>query len=223
MAPTISAKVITHRSRTKFGKSYTEYVIEVIAAGLEWKVYKRFSQFSELHAQLQAAHPKSILPPLPPASMFGTLKLGFILARQHDLAKYMDALMAVQDIAESSPLLIFLGALGRRPDQADGVPEVKRLHVDRLMEIVKEGDIILMKTSGLLQGITRVFTQGPYDHCGCVVPAPNESGPGTEWALLEATIEGVHYYGLRRRLLSWDLSNAKVLFFSSLLFCLGTQ
>jgi len=210
--PSISAKVITHRSRTKFGKSYTEYVIEVVAAGLEWKVYKRFSQFSELHSQLQASGLRSSLPALPPASMFGNLKLGFILARQQDLAKYMESLMLVQAIAESSPLLIFLGALGTRPDRADGVPEVKRLHVDRLMEIIKEGDIILFKTTGLLQGITRVFTQGPYDHCGCVVPAPNDSGPGTEWALLEATIEGVHYYGLRRRLLSWDLSNAKVPF-----------
>lgn len=210
--PSIFAKLVTHRSRTKFGKSYTEYVIEVVAAGLEWKVYKRFSQFSGLHSQLQAAYSNSkiSLPPLPPASMFGNLKLDFILARQKDLATYLASLMSVKDLAESSPLLIFLGALGHRLTDNDGVPEVKRLHLDRLMEIVREGDIVLMKTSGVLQGLTRVFTQGAYDHCGCVVPAPNESGPGTEWALLEATVDGVHYYGLRRRLLSWDLSNAKV-------------
>jgi len=112
-------------------------------------------------------------------------------------------------LAESIPLLAFLGAMELRQNDHDGMPESKRLYVDKVLEILQEGDIVLMKTEGLLQGLTRAFTHGAYDHCGIVVPSPVEEG-GNEWALLEATVEGVHFYGLRRRLLSWDLSHAKV-------------
>lgn len=211
MPEDIQASITGHRIRKKFGKTFTEYNINVIGLGkLAWVVHRRFNDFAAMHYQL-SEHGKvdtKLLPKLPSATYMGHLKADFIRQRQTLLDKYLKELTTVPGVATSMPLLMFMGALeGGSKEEDKGS---KRLYLGKLMTLIQAGDLLLMKTDGVLQAITRSVIQSKFDHIGVVVPSPESYGPGTEWSILEATSDGVRRYGLRRRLLAWNMSKAKV-------------
>jgi hypothetical protein len=58
--------------------------------------------------------PKFKLPELPPKKRFGVFEETFLLTRRKALDNYLQALMAIEAVAVSPPMLMFLGACSVR-------------------------------------------------------------------------------------------------------------
>jgi len=96
--------------RDAAGSKFALYVVRVHAddsptGSIFWEIRRRFSQFSELHEKLKSVVD---LPPLPPKRMFGSFSREFLSQRQADLEQYLQSLLAVPEITESSDFVDFL-------------------------------------------------------------------------------------------------------------------
>lgn len=221
----------------RLSKTFTEFHIIVTTSALHWDAYKRFSEFAALHkavnelahddpkikAQLRAT--KTALPKLPPTKIVGNLKDNFLQTRMHALDTYISELLAIPQIDTCQPVLEFLGALETTrpeattnkasPDPADvaagkTIRSLPHLHLDAVVPLMDAGDVVLFRTSGVLQGLQRTFTGSRYDHVGVVIRIPWGSTKPSALHLLESTSDGVRTYQLARRMRAWHLSNAIV-------------
>ena len=68
----LTASISEWRNRVRFGKTFTEYKVAVTLAPLAWTVFKRYSEFADLHKQLQE-ETKFKLPKLPAGKLIGVL------------------------------------------------------------------------------------------------------------------------------------------------------
>lgn len=131
----LSCTVVSHRSRYSLDtrkKEYTEFEIRVVSPGLQWEVYKRYSEFAELNKQIATwieelspsrrsrLSPSSsssspfLLPKFPPSKIVGNLKQEFVQQRCLALDQWMKETMKIEEINTSPPVLLFLGALETR-------------------------------------------------------------------------------------------------------------
>jgi len=200
----LKAEVEGWRMTQRWTKNYVEYKINVQSNSLTWELHKRYSQWSALHKQLsQDADLKGLLLKLPSKHLIGNLNTEVVEQRCAALKDYLREIMKKPKLQMNPHVLVFLGALSSSRNQT-------RLYLDKVCEIVNQGDLILFRTDGVLQGIQRAVTNSEYDHVGIVVRIPQHSRNEFSLFILEATSDGVQKYALRSRLRAWHLSNAVV-------------
>ncbi|CEL92941.1 unnamed protein product [Vitrella brassicaformis CCMP3155] len=112
----LSASIVGCEVREETGnlKQFTIYCIQMQVtlpsyydAWPEWVCYRRYSQFSDLHAQLvrSGANTGGRLPLLPPKRLTGVLEKEFVEQRRGDLEAYLTQLIARAPLAAFSPFL----------------------------------------------------------------------------------------------------------------------
>jgi PX domain len=208
--PPYTVAIRYHGRKKLWDKPYTVYLLEVDFGALAWDLYRRYSQFADLHQKLKSmnsipSHIRKNMPKLPPRKLIGNLDAAFIEKRREALHQYMYEIVRIPEIACSAPCMEFVGALENH-DDFGGVKHVRhRLHFDEAMSVFDTGDIILFQTQGVLQAVTRTVLSSAYDHVALVVRTPASSTAPSSLQLLEATAEGVRSYPLRSRLRAWSL------------------
>ena len=231
--PFLRCSVQSYRSRVRISKTYTEYHLTVKSKELHWDQFKRYSEFEGLHKSLQelinldprlkalSKAGRLVLPKLPPSKLVGNLKDDFLQTRMNALNEYMVDLLLVEQLHTCQPLLEFLGALEPTRGEASASPKsdapegsspqsMPRLHIDAIIPLLDAGDVVLFRTTGVLQGLQRTFTGSRYDHVGIIIRIPWSSTKPSTLHLLESTSDGVRTYQLHRRMRAWHLSNAVV-------------
>lgn len=225
--------MLSYRSRVRLSKTFTEYHLTVKSKELHWDQYKRYSEFEGLHKsinELISLDPrlkalskagKLVLPKLPPSKLVGNLKDDFLQTRMNALSEYICDLLSIELLHTCQPLLEFLGALEPTRGEASASPKtdapegsspqtMPRLHLDAIIPLLDAGDVVLFRTTGVLQGLQRTFTGSRYDHVGIIIRIPWGSTKPSALHLLESTSDGVRTYQLHRRMRAWHLSNAVV-------------
>lgn len=231
--PFLRCTVQSYRSRVRLSKTYTEYHLTVKSKELHWDQHKRYSEFEALHKSLielinldprlkvLSKSGKLVLPKLPPSKLVGNLKDDFLQTRMNALNEYIVDLLLVEPLHTCQPLLEFLGALEPTRGEASASPKsdapegsspqtMPRLHLDAIIPLLDAGDVVLFRTTGVLQGLQRTFTGSRYDHVGIIIRIPWGSTKPSALHLLESTSDGVRTYQLHRRMRAWHLSNAVV-------------
>lgn len=223
--PFLSGRVLTHRQRVRLGKTFTEFQVRVVSPSLHWEVWRRYSEFSLFHRELEheanLREKKKEIPKLPPSKLVGNLKDGFVEKRRLALDTYLQTVLNVEAFNTCMPVLSFLGALenvvggsrhtsSKKGKHSSTHPSPSHLHLDAVLSLLDAGDIVLFRTTGVLQGLQRTFTGSKYDHVGVVIRIPWSSVKASSLHLLEATSDGVRTYNLSRRLRAWFLSNATI-------------
>lgn len=225
--------MLSYRSRVRLSKTFTEYHLTVKSKELHWDQYKRYSEFEGLHKsihELISLDPrlkalskagKLVLPKLPPSKLVGNLKDDFLQTRMNALNEYIGDMLGIETLHTCQPLLEFLGALEPTRGEASASPKtdapegsspqtMPRLHLDAIIPLLDAGDVVLFRTTGVLQGLQRTFTGSRYDHVGIIIRIPWGSTKPSALHLLESTSDGVRTYQLHRRMRAWHLSNAVV-------------
>jgi len=92
-------------------KYYTVYEIEVTRGTSQWKVYRRYNQFFNLHQQLQKKFPNAFK--FPKKKLFGSsMGQEFVEKRTQRLQDYVARLLELPGAAQSTELKIFLEVTG---------------------------------------------------------------------------------------------------------------
>ena len=89
---------------------YTIYEIEVRSSStITWVIYKRYSEFATLHAELTRVLPKHVqLPNVPPKRLTRSLASEFVEKRKEKLQKFMTELLRIPQVVRAEPTLRFL-------------------------------------------------------------------------------------------------------------------
>ncbi len=220
-APTPASIITTitnHESRMDYvtNKSYTAYEIMVVSPPLRWSVWKRYSEFSELHHQLRNVPELkgSKLPRLPPGKTFGRMADEFVEQRRALLTVYWDELNRINDIFGSIPFLTFIGALRSDTTNNTRLRHINHrfLRIDSLLSMCAAGDVVLFRTQGVLQSLHRGILNTDYDHVGVIVRIPEFSNSISSLYIMEATTDGCLCYPLRKRLTAWNVSGAEIVY-----------
>ena len=199
------------------GKSYTSYAVMVRQNDLvEWTVHKRFSDFVACHAALQAQsrdttdHIKH-LPRLPARDTLGKhvllleSKAALVARRVEGLQSFLNALLEATQDKPNAVILSFLGML----NITQNAQTRPTMHISRLGEEARVGDLVLFRSVYPLSQLQRVATGSDFDHIGIVVHPPRPSSPSPcreagrfppQPHLLEATGDGVTVLPLVPRL-----------------------
>lgn len=101
------------KSETRTGSNdsqFTVFLLSIKSCCTSWVIYKRFSEFAELHKDLASKFNSTKLPKLPPKKLIGALDMEFIRQRRQDLEKYLSGLTRDPDIVRSKMVGVFLQA-----------------------------------------------------------------------------------------------------------------
>ena len=131
----VSASIISADTtkEEKGGSEFVSYKIAVStgsAAGLSWKVGRRFREFEKLHETLCARFGKDHLPALPKKALRRSLEAEYVRKKKTELAKYLCDLMLDPAVAASEPMAHFL---------VSSLQEVVRGSVDNLRVFAARG------------------------------------------------------------------------------------
>lgn len=96
-----SVKVVGTETRVA-AKEYTVYIVDVVDRDTqrEFKIFKRFSDFDELHSKLKKQYPN--LPVLPKKTIFSSMSAKVMEGRKLGLDSYLQQLAMRLDVLESS-------------------------------------------------------------------------------------------------------------------------
>ena len=201
-------------AKDMFDKTFYKYRIKVSNGSLDWKVQRRFKQFVEMNDELTKLWNTTLtkaqqnnLRPLPklPKKTFLLQKntsLKFLSARRIKLEKYITLLKIHPWGSFQVPYLSFTGLLSNTRDEKEAEGR-HVIHVSRLHEFVKVGDVVLFKSANLMSGLQRVATRSEWDHCGIVVKLRRSL------YLLESTGDGVGCYPLTNRIRAYGVEFAQ--------------
>jgi len=181
---TLSVEITGTQEREDInGKTYTSYGVKVRQNDLvEWTVHKRFSDFVSCHAALQAQSSDQTdylkhLPRLPARDTLGKArvlesKAALVARRVEGLQTYLNALLAATQENPNAVVLSFLGMLNIKSSA-----QTPTMHISRLAEEARVGDLVLFRSIYPLSQLQRVATGSDFDHVGIVVHAPRPSSP----------------------------------------------
>lgn len=102
------------QARDTWGKSFTQYIVTVACGGRQWKVYKRYSEFSALRSACAAVVAnQKLLPRLPGKKMALFMNNGAVQARRRKLELFLKGLLIMPSVRSyRRPVLLrFLGFL----------------------------------------------------------------------------------------------------------------
>uniref|UniRef100_K3WDS3 PX domain-containing protein n=1 Tax=Globisporangium ultimum (strain ATCC 200006 / CBS 805.95 / DAOM BR144) TaxID=431595 RepID=K3WDS3_GLOUD len=89
--------------------SFTVFQIQVYGGPYQWTVYRRFSEFRNLQAELEdAGHSMESLPPLPPRTFLPSTRDAVAKSRQEALSIFLQAAIMHSSISRSALTLEFL-------------------------------------------------------------------------------------------------------------------
>lgn len=136
------------------------------------------------------------VPTLPPGTWFGrnNKSPAFVKHRLTGLNEYLGEVMKTPDLAVSAPMLIFLEAMADSSPAGGAAMAIVdgSLTLDRSMQLMQPGDLILFLTPGVGPFFQRLALNGHFDHVGIVSrsPAVPESTNPRHLKLLESTMDG---------------------------------
>lgn len=117
---------------------HVEYTLKIqrgLASELCWPVKKRYSDFTNLDAELRLSN---IDLPLPPKKVFGNFDREFVAERQRGLQTYISAVLSKPTLANSVPVKRFLD-----PDNyMTNFTEVALQHVSMILRSEKQWDVV---------------------------------------------------------------------------------
>ncbi|KAH9835612.1 syntaxin [Rhodofomes roseus] len=108
-------------------KAHVVYRIEIQASVRSWHMWRRYSEFADLHTELTkstGAPPPAEIPPKHPFSLFRTQNAGQLEERRAGLEHYLRAILSVKDDRwrESFAFRDFLGVPVGKQGSGDGAP-----------------------------------------------------------------------------------------------------
>eukprot|EP00732_Lithocolla_globosa_P004067 Lithocolla_globosa_v1_NODE_3533_length_1645_cov_48.722642.p1 type:complete len:492 gc:universal NODE_3533_length_1645_cov_48.722642:1605-130(-) len=125
-----AVKIVSSETRvggSAQAKRFTVYKVQVNnGGGKKWAVYRRYSDFYELHQKLKVLFPNEKRLILPPKRLIGNnFDPNFIEARRSGLHDYIKIIMTVPHLRQSAPVKKFLSNDASRPeveevDETDG-------------------------------------------------------------------------------------------------------
>ena len=212
----LSVSVPYHVPRLdSFGKPYKAFCLTVAYNGVEWDTDQRHSTFQTLLRGLAVEHGNGpFLPPFPktghrPAPLPPRLPLlpksdkrltleqaretEFLERRRVKLERMLQQLLSLPACCDNVPILSWLGVLSTTRHEVVDSPVV---HLSKVGDFCRPGDVILFSCKGVLQGLQRTVTRSSWDHVGIVVNDP----ASRQLHLLEVNGDGVGCYPLVWRL-----------------------
>jgi len=179
---------------------------------MEWRVYRRFSEFYSLHKKLQSMAPgssgyirKKRLPKFPHKQIHERIFFQHTgnEQRERELEAYIVQLTAIPESNENIEILGFLGVISTRQEEInsmrpDRAPPKLLVHLNALAQNnhLEWGDVLMFKCNNAVSKLQRRFTGAEWDHIAIIV----QEKMGGPLLMMEATGDGVRHFPVVQRI-----------------------
>jgi len=181
-------------------RGHVVYNVECNSVGYNWRVQRRYTEFSELHKKLLHEYGNVMktlaLPKFPPQTLLAPSPLE-ILRRQAAFEAFLHKLLSVPTLASTVHLLTFLGMVRVKEghiEEKNNAPKHggrEAMTVDAMLDALDIGDVVLFRSATIIGTVQRAVMGSSYDHVGLVIRVPIHSKKRHSLALFEARSAGI--------------------------------